>query len=389
MGEITAPIIAITLVLLSVFVPVAFIPGISGELFRQFAVAVSVSMVISAINALTLSPALCAVFLRGAATGRSAGRSAMCSRGIDKARDGYALVVRKLVRARGVRPRCCWLVVIGGAGWLFKVTPTGFLPSEDQGAFFGEVQLPEGASVNRTDAVAKRVEEIVRNTPGVAGVTSVVGYSLLDGLAQVEQRAPDRDAEAVRGAQGRRRCRRNGIIAQADGASSRPIREAIVFAYNLPPIIGLGTGSGFEYQLLEPARRRRRRDRGGRARPGVRRQPGPGAAAASSPPTAPTRRSSISTSTARRCRRSASTCPTSSTRCSRCSAAPTSTTSTCSAAPGRSTSRARPPTAPRSTTSTASTSATATARWCRSAPSPRRGSSSGRSRSSATTTSAA
>ena len=102
-------------------------------------------------------------------------------RGIDRARDGYAIVVRKLVRlaAFGL---VALVVVLGGAGFLFKVTPTGFLPSEDQGAVFGEVQLPEGASVNRTEAVVKRVEEIARNAPGVANVTSVVGYSLLDGL---------------------------------------------------------------------------------------------------------------------------------------------------------------------------------------------------------------
>ena len=101
MGEITAPIIAITLVLLSVFVPVAFIPGISGELFRQFAVAVSVSMVISAINALTLSPALCAVFLSRAATGRKRGPIGYVLRGIDWARDGYASIVAQA--RRGLR----------------------------------------------------------------------------------------------------------------------------------------------------------------------------------------------------------------------------------------------------------------------------------------------
>ena len=165
MGHITAPIIAITLVLLSVFVPVAFIPGISGELFRQFAVAVSVSMVISAINALTLSPALCAVLLRAAATGRSAAPSAMCW----PASTGRATVMRRSCK-RLVRVAAFGLialaVIMAGTGWLFRITPTGFLPSEDQGAIFGEVQLPEGASVNRTDAVAKRVEEIIRKTAG-------------------------------------------------------------------------------------------------------------------------------------------------------------------------------------------------------------------------------
>lgn len=246
MSEITAPIIAITLVLLSVFVPVAFIPGISGELFRQFAVAVSVAMLISAINALTLSPALCAVFL-SPTHGPRRGLIGYVLRGIDKARDGYALIVRKIVRL-AIFSIVALLVVIGGVGLLFKLTPTGFLPSEDQGAVFAEVQLPEGASVNRTDDVTRRVEEIVRNTPGVAAVTSVVGYSLLDGLTKsnsallvVTLKPFDERKDASLSA--------NGVIGRLM-AQFQGIREAIVFAYNLPPIIGLGTGSGFEYQLL-------------------------------------------------------------------------------------------------------------------------------------------
>jgi multidrug efflux pump len=245
MGHITAPIIAITLVLLSVFVPVAFIPGIAGELFRQFAVAVSVSMVISAINALTLSPALCAVFLR-ARHGPRRGPIRYVLAGIDWVRDGYAAIVKRLVRV-AVLGLVALAGVAVGAGWLFKVTPTGFLPSEDQGAIFGEVQLPQGASVNRTDAVAKRVEEIIRNTHGIAGATSVVGYSMLDGQVKSNsaflimtlepfhhRKEPDLSA--------------NALIAKLKG-EFQAIREANVIAYNLPPIIGLGTGSGFEYQL--------------------------------------------------------------------------------------------------------------------------------------------
>ena len=148
MGHITAPIIAITAVLLSVFVPIAFIPGISGELFRQFAVAVSVSMVISAVNALTLSPALCAVFMR-ASHGPKRGPIRHVLAGINYARDGYASVVARLVRLAAFGLVALVAVMIGSA-WLFRITPTGFLPAEDQGAIFGEVQLPEGASVNRT-----------------------------------------------------------------------------------------------------------------------------------------------------------------------------------------------------------------------------------------------
>jgi multidrug efflux pump len=140
---------------------------------------------------------------------------------------------------------------MGGVGWLFKVTPTGFLPSEDQGAVFGEIQLPEGASLNRTDAVAKRIEEIVRNTPGVANVTSGVGYSLLDGLVKSNSAFliltlkpfEDRKDAALSA---------DGIIARLQ-REFQGVREANVFAYNLPPIIGLGTGSGFEYQLLSQA----------------------------------------------------------------------------------------------------------------------------------------
>lgn len=246
MEQITAPIIAITLVLLSVFVPVAFIPGISGELFRQFAVAVSVSMLISALNALTLSPALCAIMLR-AHHGPRRGPIRYVLAGIDKARDGYAFVVRKLVRL-AVFGLVALFVVVGGIGWLFSVTPTGFLPAEDQGAIFAEIQLPDGASVNRTDAVTRRVEEIAGKTDGVASVSAVVGFSMLDGLVKsnsalliITLKPFDERKTAALSA--------DGILAKLRG-EFQGIREALVFAFNLPPIIGLGTGSGFEYQLL-------------------------------------------------------------------------------------------------------------------------------------------
>ncbi|MEI8150134.1 MAG: efflux RND transporter permease subunit [Hyphomicrobiales bacterium] len=242
MAEITAPIIAITLVLLSVFVPVAFIPGISGELFRQFAVAVSVSMVISAINALTLSPALCAVFL-STSHGPKRGILGYVMRGIDHTRDGYAFLVRKTVRF-AVFGILVLVVVMAGAGWLFKVTPSGFLPSEDQGAIFGEIQLPEGASVVRTDAVSKRVEDLIAKTPGVASVTSVVGFSMLDGMAKSNGGLliiTLKSFEERKGAESSI----NGLIRQLMGQFQR-IQEEILCAYNMPPIIGLGTGSGLE-----------------------------------------------------------------------------------------------------------------------------------------------
>ena len=245
MSEITAPIIAITLVLLSVFVPVAFIPGISGQLFRQFAVAVSVSMLISAMNALTLSPALCAVLLKpGGGTSRGPMRYVLGA--IDKVRDGYTAIVRRLVRVAIVGVVAVIAVIAGSAG-LFSITPKSFLPEEDQGAFFAAMRLPEGASVNRTQEVVERVESIIAPIPGVEGVLSVVGFNFIDGIASsnqaffvirlkpFEQRLdPAQNVTA--------------IIAKLRPQLSA-IEGAVVFPFNLPPIIGLGSTGGFQYVL--------------------------------------------------------------------------------------------------------------------------------------------
>jgi multidrug efflux pump subunit AcrB len=178
MAEITAPIIAITLVLLSVFVPVAFIPGISGELFRQFAVTVAVSMFLSAINALTLSPALCAVLLQPH-HGPRRGIIGLIMRSIDRVRDAYGAVVARIVRFSVIGLA---MVVVAGFGvvGLAKITPTGFLPEDDQGALFVVVQLPGGASVVRTTEAIQQAEEILREEEAVADVTSVIGLNFID-----------------------------------------------------------------------------------------------------------------------------------------------------------------------------------------------------------------
>ena len=166
------------------FVPVAFIPGISGQLFRQFAVAVSVSMLISALNALTLSPALCAVLLKRGESGRGPMRHVLGA--IDKARDGYVAVVRRLAGVAVVG-----VVVVAGvvaaSVLLFSRTPQSFLPDEDQGAIFAALRLPEGASLNRTEAVVKQVEDIVKPIPGVEGMLSVVGLNFIDYVASSNQ----------------------------------------------------------------------------------------------------------------------------------------------------------------------------------------------------------
>jgi hydrophobe/amphiphile efflux-1 (HAE1) family protein len=244
MGQITGPILAITLVLLSVFLPVAFIPGITGELFQQFAAVVAFSMLISAINALTLSPALCAILLKPG--DHKKGIMGYVTRTIDGVRDGYAAIVARLVRISVLV-----LVVIAvagiGAGWLFKVTPTGFLPEEDQGAFMAEIQLPQGASVSRTLNVVKEVEQIVMKDPAVLHVMTVPGYSLLDGAVEsnaallIGRLKPfdERDDPSLKV---------QAVIARV-AAETAAIPAARVLPFNLPPIMGLGTGSGFEYQL--------------------------------------------------------------------------------------------------------------------------------------------
>jgi HAE1 family hydrophobic/amphiphilic exporter-1 len=243
MAEITAPIIAISLVLLSVFVPIGFIPGITGALYRQFAVAVSAAVIISAINALTLSPALCSLLLR---RGSRRGIMGRVLGAIDRLQGGYTFIVRRSVRFSMLSIVAVALIAV--ATWLLaRTVPTGFLPEEDQGAFFTEIQLPPGAALDRTDAMASEIEKFIRAQKGVSGVTSIVGFSILNQaalsnaafmvvrLAPFEQRtSPNESASALIAA-----VTRHGV----------GIAGASIFAFNLPPIIGLSTTGGFQYEL--------------------------------------------------------------------------------------------------------------------------------------------
>lgn len=244
MEQITAPIIAITLVLLSVFVPIAFIPGISGQLFRQFAVTIAISVVISALNALTLSPAMCAVFLRH--TGPKRGIMGWVLRRIDNARDGYAAVVARLVRF-SILSLLIVALCMGGVYGLSLTTPNGFLPEEDQGGFFAVVQLPDGASVARTSATMTQLEHIITAMPGVSDIVSIIGNSLLDSASEPNagfffiklKPFADRTA-AAQSVQ--------ALIGRVFVAGQQ-VRSASVLPFNLPPIIGLSTTGGFEYEL--------------------------------------------------------------------------------------------------------------------------------------------
>src|SRR5207248_7443271 len=180
--------------------------------------------------------------------GRSTGRGPMryVLRGIDRVRDGYVSLVRRLVRVAVLGLVLVAAVAAASLG-LFRITPQGFLPSEDQGAFFAAMRLPEGASVNRTEELVAQVENIVRPIPGVQGIISVVGFNFIDSVASSNQaffvvrlkpyeERTDRSQSA------------DAIIAQLRPQLAA-ISGAIVFPFNLPPILGLGSTGGFQYAL--------------------------------------------------------------------------------------------------------------------------------------------
>ncbi|MCQ2965576.1 MAG: multidrug efflux RND transporter permease subunit [Alphaproteobacteria bacterium] len=244
MSQITAPIVAITLVILSVFVPVIFIPGITGALFKQFAVTVSCSMVISAINALTLSPALCAILLSHEEK-KVTGFVPWCMKQIDKGRDKYTGIVKHLVRHSTLSILIIAAVIV--SCWhMNKVTPTGFLPSEDQGVLFVDVQLPEASSLERTRSVLGEVYQILRAHPAINNVMQVAGFSLVGGSGSnmgmsfvglnpyEERQTKDLQVDAI-------------IPALMKEFSK--IKGASVVAFNLPPIPGVGVANGFDYRL--------------------------------------------------------------------------------------------------------------------------------------------
>jgi hydrophobe/amphiphile efflux-1 (HAE1) family protein len=245
MAEITAPIIAITLVLLSVFVPVAFIPGISGELFRQFAVTIAVAMFLSAINALTLSPALCGVMLQPH-HGPRRGVIGWVMRSIDRVRDAYGAAVARIVRFSVIGLAMVAVAAVGVVG-LAKVAPTGFLPEDDQGALFVVAQLPGGSSVSRTSDVIGQIEAILKEEEAVAEYTSVIGLNFIDNYSQpnagfiVVTLKPFEERKSA--ALGARQLipRLSGKFRQIQGGTVVPLAP--------PPIQGLGTGGGFTYVL--------------------------------------------------------------------------------------------------------------------------------------------
>ena len=244
MDRITGPIIAITLVLLAVFMPVAFTPGISGILYRQFAIAISSAMVISGLNSLTLSPAVATIIMRPNQKPWAPVQWLM--NGIDFMRNLYSATVGKLIPlSKGI---LLVIALFGLVTWiLFKTTPSGFLPAEDQGAFMMDVQLPSGASWNRTYAVSQTIEGRLKQIPEISDTMTVVGYSMLNGGLSsnnaffVVKLKPYQDRKKASQEV-------NALIAKV-AAMMADIKEARIIPFNLPAVMGVSLSSDFEYML--------------------------------------------------------------------------------------------------------------------------------------------
>ncbi|KVX98949.1 RND transporter [Burkholderia ubonensis] len=244
MREVTGPIVATSAVLGAVFVPIAFLPGITGRLYNQFALTIATSVMLSAFNSLTLSPALCAVLLRHGQARRFVLFRAF-NRGFDWTRQRYAGSVRRLIAAR-------WLALALFAGglavtWLLNATiPHAFLPVEDPGYFYVITQLPNGASLQRTEAVIEKTRALLRATPGVANVLSISGLNFV-----TRATAPNSAAQFVILKPWDERGEQQSVarlIAQVQPRLAR-IPEALSLALNPPAISGLGTFGGFDFEI--------------------------------------------------------------------------------------------------------------------------------------------
>jgi len=248
MQEVSGPVVAIAIILAAVFVPTAFVPGITGRLYQQFAVTIAVSMAISAFNALSLSPALSAMLLRPKKRGR--GPIQKFYDGFNKvfgaATTGYVGICRVLVH----KSLFAVLLLIGFgvlAGFLGKGIPTSFLPDEDQGYMYAGIQLPDAASAQRTSQVMRKMEDILKNTPGIKYYSSVVGFSMLSGVQNTysgfffitlddwsERKAPDEKYQA---------------IMKHINAEAGRIPGGIAFAFSPPAIPGVGASGGVTFVL--------------------------------------------------------------------------------------------------------------------------------------------
>jgi hydrophobic/amphiphilic exporter-1 (mainly G- bacteria), HAE1 family len=252
MEEISGPVVGIALVLSAVFVPTGFIPGITGRLYQQFAITIAVSVLISAFNALTLSPALAALLLRPREKRGGLLRKFFdwFNRTFERATNGYVRICAALIRKTALT---LILLVLFGAGAAFfsKKVPSSFLPDEDQGYFYVNLQLPSAASLERTDHVAQKIENILAHTPGVQSTTSVIGFSLLS-FTRTSYNAfffvtlkPWDDRKT--------RVEQFQVIKAALNRELSQLPEGIAFDFSPPAIPGVGTSGGFTFVLEDRA----------------------------------------------------------------------------------------------------------------------------------------
>ncbi len=251
MGQIQGAIVGVTVVLVSVFVPLAFFSGSIGNIYRQFATVMGVAIAFSAFLALSLTPALCATLLKPVEAGHhhtKGGFFGWFNRGFAKTAKGYEGGVAKLLPKAG-RYMVIYLAILAGAAWMYQRLPTSFLPSEDQGTMLVNVQLPPGATRERTLAVMQQVEGFMLKQPEVQGMVSVLGFSF-SGQGQnaalafvtlkdwAERPGPGSSAQALAG--------------RAFGALMG-VRDAFIFPLSPPPIPELGSSSGFALRLQDRA----------------------------------------------------------------------------------------------------------------------------------------
>jgi len=252
MEEVSGPVVAIALILAAVFVPTAFIPGITGRLYQQFAITIAISVIFSAFNALSLSPALAALMLRPKKESRGPLGTFFrwFNRVFGRATDGYVSLCGTLIRKAGFSMLLLFGVAIF-AGWFGSHLPQSFLPDEDQGYVFAGLQLPNAASLQRNDEASKRIEEMILKTPGVHSVTAVLGFSMLSGAQNTyssfywitlkqwaERKTPEEQYE--------------GIKKHLNRELSK-ITEGIAFSFPPPAIPGVGTSGGFTFMLEDRA----------------------------------------------------------------------------------------------------------------------------------------
>jgi len=246
MEQVSGPIIATTLVLLAVFVPVAFMPGITGELYKQFSVTISFAVIISSINALTLSPALCTVLLNKDNMKPIKWLSPF-ERGIKKMTGSYTTGVNFLLK-RTARVGIVVGLLFLATGWLTTSVPTGFVPGEDQGYVFLDIQLPDAASSNRTQALIDKITPMIKADPAVTDIITVSGFSLLGGAGSNNGLGiimlKDWEERTDKELQLRQVIRR--LMGQL-----WTMPDAQIMIFNPPPIPGLGTSSGFEFKLQD------------------------------------------------------------------------------------------------------------------------------------------